>query len=165
MYVFALLFVGQTHWSAPTVLVFFVVFVGANRCVRPFLRGAVFRWADTSVCPYGAGVFSRCCRGEPVCSPCYCIAWCFVGQTHRSAPTVLVFFVVVVGANRRVRPFLRGAVFAGQTRRSAATGAGAFCRCCRGEPACSPLLLHCCCFLSGRHIGLPLRCWCFLSLL
>ena len=47
-----LLFAGQTRRSALTVLAFFVVFVGANRCVRPviallFFVGQTHRSAPT----------------------------------------------------------------------------------------------------------------------
>ena len=54
-FLFAWCFVGQTHRSAPTLLVFFVVVVWANRCVRPCCCIAGVFWADTPVCPYGAG--------------------------------------------------------------------------------------------------------------
>ena len=63
--------------------------MGARQFV---LHCLVFRWADTPVCPYGAGVFCRCCRGEPVCSP-FLFALLFVGQTHWSAPTVAGVFL------------------------------------------------------------------------
>ena len=98
---------------------FFVVVVGANRCVRSFLRCCCLLGRPMCL-PLRLWVFFVVfCRGEPVCSPLLLHCCCFVVQTRQSAPSVLVFFVVVVGANRRVRPFLRGVVYVGQTHWSA----------------------------------------------
>ena len=59
---------------------FFVVIVGANRCVRPVIALLVFRWADTPVCPYGAGVFVVVIGANRCVRPCYCIAVVLLGR-------------------------------------------------------------------------------------
>ena len=91
------------------MLVFFVVIVGANRCVRPFLRGAVFvgqtRRSAPTVLVFFIVVVGANRRVRPVIALLGVSLGRHIGQPLR----LLVFFVVVVGANRCVRPFLRGA--------------------------------------------------------
>ena len=75
------------------LLVFFVVFVWANRCVRPCHCIAVVLLGRHAGLPLRLLVFFyRCCRGEPVCSPLSLHCCCFVGQTRWSAPTVAGVF-------------------------------------------------------------------------
>ena len=131
-------FPGQTHRPAP-IIVFFVLFtrfqsgnevksVGANLCVRLCFMGNLFL-------PY-----CRVYTYSPGFLP-------FPGQTHRSAPTIVLFVLVTrlqpgnevksVGANLCVRPCFWGIclfLFSGFI------------------PIPQVFSLF-----QGRHIGLPLR--------
>ena len=90
------------HIGLPLLRVFFCRFCRGEPVCSPGCCIAVVLLGRHIGLPLLRVFFCCFCRGEPVCSPCYCIAWCFVGQTHRSAPTELALsklFTILLNKN------------------------------------------------------------------